>query len=168
MADSKSFPASKSGGKPNNPVPTDSSQNPGPGVRTSGRQNSFNKKEDRNQGKQFVVKKRPPTKASRRINDVYIGEGSSFQSQFVKCQQLLDGGQKVVYLHGLGDAIPRAFNLAAKLKEQYKGSLDFSVTTSTVKLVDDLLPVDDNTLPSQNYRTKSAVNIKVFRTVDLP
>ena len=58
-----------------------------------------------------------------------------FQAQFVKCQQLLDGGQKEVFLHGIGDAIPRALNLAAKLRDQYKGSLDFSVTTSTIKLV---------------------------------
>ncbi|CAG7837305.1 unnamed protein product [Allacma fusca] len=166
MADSKSFSVSKSGGK-SNPNSADS-QNTGPGLRNSGRQNSSSRKEDKVQGKQFTVKKRPPTKVTRRVNDVYIGEGSSFQSQFVKCQQLLDGGQKVIYLHGLGDAIPRSFNLAAKLKEQYKGSLDFSVTTSTVKLVDDLLPTDNNTFPSQNYRTKSAVNIKVFRTVDLP
>ena len=53
----------------------------------------------------------------------------------MKCQQLLDGGQKEVFLHGIGDAIPRALNLAAKLRDQYKGSLDFSVTTSTIKLV---------------------------------
>jgi DNA-binding protein len=86
----------------------------------------------------------------------------------VKCQQLLDGGQKEVFLHGIGDAIPRALNLAAKLKEQYKGSLDYSVTTSTVKLIDDLIPTNDSTPPSQQYRTQSAVNVKLFRTVDLP
>jgi len=44
-----------------------------------------------------------------------------------------------ITIHGLGAALPRAVDLALCLKE--KGHYVLSPTTSTVKLVDDILPV---------------------------
>lgn len=46
-------------------------------------------------------------------------------------------------VHGLGTAIHRAINLALELQETSSHSLQLTVSTSTIQLVDDLEPVDD-------------------------
>ena len=57
------------------------------------------------------------------------------QAQLAKCKTLLDGEYTEVFVHGLGNAIPRALTLAIELKKFYQGTLDYSSTTSTVKLI---------------------------------
>jgi len=119
--------------------------------------------------KKFSVKKRPPPKEYNRPNDIYIGERSTFESQIVKCRKLLDGDvYNEIFLHGLGKAIPKTINLAIKVKDIYFGTVDHSVNTTTVKLIDDLVPLDGETQPSQQHRTTSSVLIRVFRKVDIP
>ena len=85
-----------------------------------------------------------------------------------RCRKLLDSGaHESIYIHGLGSAIDRAMNIALQLKSTYStGSvsvLSLSANTSTVDLVDDLEPLDDDHEPTTRSRRSSAIHIKLSR-----
>lgn len=48
-----------------------------------------------------------------------------------------------ICIHGLGAAINRAINLAMQLQHTSPVPLEISVTTSTVPLIDDLVPTKE-------------------------
>ena len=71
-----------------------------------------------------------------------------------------------LYIHGLGAAVDRAINIALQLKVTSVGSvapLEVSANTSTIDLIDDFIPVDDDHEATTRSRRSSAVHIKVYR-----
>ena len=67
-----------------------------------------------------------------------------------------------IFIHGLGHAINRAANMALTLKTNSKGTLELATHTSTVELLDDLEPQNDDHEPEVLGRHNSAIHIKVF------
>jgi Rpp20 subunit of nuclear RNase MRP and P len=87
---------------------------------------------------------------------------------FLRCRKLLESGKyEAIYLHGLGKAVDRAINIALQLKVTSgsaalcKPTVSLSANTSTVDLIDDLEPADDDHEPATRTRKSSAIHIKV-------
>jgi len=79
---------------------------------------------------------------------------------------LESGKYEVIYVHGLGAAVDRATNIALQLKVTSTGSvapLEVSANTSTIDLIDDFIPVDDDHEAKTRSRRSSAIHIKVYR-----
>lgn len=112
---------------------------------------------------EYILRKRLPKTLPKRKNDVYINKKTDFKAQLARCQRMLDTGENELYIHGLGAALNRAINLALQLKALGNGSIEVSANTSTVELTDDLEPLDEELEPGQNFRSNSAIHIKVFR-----
>ncbi|XP_041481420.1 ribonuclease P protein subunit p20-like [Lytechinus variegatus] len=110
------------------------------------------------------IRKRQPRRLPKRKNDIYVTRKSNFASQMEKCEKLFDGGEKEVFIHGLGAAINRALNIALQLETRSLGTLQISISTSTVNLVDDIEPLCDEGDFDTRERSNSAVHIRVFRT----
>ncbi len=121
-----------------------------------------NRQEDIDQ-EEYILRKRLPRRLPKRKTDIYVNRKTNFKGQLARCQRMLDSGTKEVYIHGLGAAINRAINLSLQLKARGSGSLEVSANTSTVELIDDLEPDNDNTEPDIQIRSNSAVHIKVYR-----
>ncbi|MBN3318062.1 POP7 protein, partial [Atractosteus spatula] len=113
---------------------------------------------------EFTLRKRLPRKLPRRRNDVYVNMKTDFRAQLARCQKLLEGGgQREICVHGLGLAINRAINIALQLQAASQGALQIAANTSTVELVDDLEPEDEEGgEPLTRTRNNSAIHIKVF------
>lgn len=111
---------------------------------------------------ELVLRKRLPRKLPKRDCDVYVTRKTNFSQQLKRCQQILDNGN-VVCIHGLGIAINRAINLALQLKAIGLGTVEVSVHTSTVELLDDLEPLTDERDADTLSRNNSAVHIRVYR-----
>ena len=83
-----------------------------------------------------------------------------------RCRKLLESGKyDAIYIHGLGAAVDRAINIALQLKLSSVGCvapLEVSANTSTIDLIDDFIPVDDEHEAKTRSRRSSAVHIKVF------
>ena len=112
---------------------------------------------------EYFLRKRLPKTLPRRKTDVYVNKKTDFKAQLARCQRLLDNGFNELYIHGLGAALNRAINLALQLQALGNGSIEVSVNTSTVELIDDREPLDDEAEPGQNTRNNSAIHIKVYR-----
>ncbi|KAL3873050.1 hypothetical protein ACJMK2_036211 [Sinanodonta woodiana] len=115
---------------------------------------------------EFILRKRLPRKLPKRNCDVYVTRKTDFKMQLARCQKLLDNGNDV-YVHGLGAAINRAINLALQLKARGLGTIEVGIHTSTVELVDDLEPQNDDLDHETFTRNNSAVHIRVFRQQNL-
>ncbi|XP_002741451.1 ribonuclease P protein subunit p20-like [Saccoglossus kowalevskii] len=112
---------------------------------------------------EYILRKRLPRRLPKRKNDIYVNRKTNFNAQLERSQKLFDNGYDVVFIHGLGAAINRSINLALQLKIRGLGSLEISVNTSTVELLDDLEPNNDDLEPDTQLRTNSAVHIKVYK-----
>ncbi len=112
---------------------------------------------------EYILRKRLPKALPKRNNDVYVNMKTDFKAQLGRCQKLLDKGVNELYIHGLGQAVHRAINLALQLKAQGNGSIEVSAKTSTVELTDDWDPLDEEAEPAQTTRNNSTVHIKVYR-----
>lgn len=111
---------------------------------------------------EYQLKKRLPPRLPKRRTDVYVSRKTNFGAQLERSQKLMDQNNEV-FIHGLGTAINRAINLALQLKEQGIGTIDIATHTSTVELVDDLEPENDELEPDTRSRNNSAVHIHVYR-----
>ncbi|CAL1533860.1 unnamed protein product [Lymnaea stagnalis] len=114
---------------------------------------------------EYTLRKRLPHRYPQRHNDVYISAKTNFKAQESKCLKLLDAGNEVV-IHGLGRAVNRAINLALQLKSKGVGTVNLAVQTSTVDLIDDLVPETDDGEPKTVFRSNSAVHIRIYRPVE--
>ncbi len=112
---------------------------------------------------EYILRRRLPKTLPKRKNDVYINMKTDSKAQLARCKKMLDNGINELYIHGLGAAVNRAINVALQLKAQSNGSVEVSANTSTVELVDDREPLDEETEPSQSRRNNSTVHIRVFR-----
>ncbi|XP_014671897.1 PREDICTED: ribonuclease P protein subunit p20-like [Priapulus caudatus] len=112
---------------------------------------------------EYTLRKRLPRRLPKRKNDVYVTRKTDFKAQLARCQKLLDSGYNEIYVHALGAAINRGLNMALQLKERGLGTIDLAVHTSSVELVDDLEPTDDQHDQKTQTRMNSAIHIKVYR-----
>ncbi|XP_047121523.1 ribonuclease P protein subunit p20-like isoform X2 [Schistocerca piceifrons] len=110
-----------------------------------------------------VLRKRLPPRLPRRKQDIYITNKSNYKGQLARSEKLLESGEPEIVIHGLGAAVTRAVNLALQLKEKFLGTVELSVNTSTVDIVDDLEPLEDHAEYETNTRQNSSVHIRVFR-----
>ena len=118
---------------------------------------------------EYTLRKRLPRNMPRRKNDVYITKKTSFEGQFKRCEKLLNElDYQEIVIHGLGAAINRAMTLALKLQGQMSGLVEIAVNTSTVELVDDLEPSNDNVEADTQARNNSAVHIRLFKVANEP
>ncbi|XP_065898424.1 ribonuclease P protein subunit p20-like [Dysidea avara] len=111
-----------------------------------------------------VMRKHPPSKLSKRKNDIYINRRTEFPVQLVRCTKLLEEGYNEITIHGLGAAINRAINLALKLQDTSPYELKSEVTTSTVEVMDEFEPLEDDQHYQSQSRNTSAIHIKLSRT----
>ncbi|XP_017892689.1 ribonuclease P protein subunit p20 [Ceratina calcarata] len=112
----------------------------------------------------YVIKKRQPFgTASKRIKDVFVTNKTNFKAQLKKCEKLLNNGMSEVIIHGLGAAVTRACNLALQLREAHYGGIELDIKTSTVSIIDDFEPLNDNLDYETINRNNSAVHIRAFR-----
>ncbi|XP_068673138.1 ribonuclease P protein subunit p20-like isoform X1 [Montipora foliosa] len=110
-----------------------------------------------------VRKKRQPQRKLKRRNDIYVNRKTDFAAHLERCQKSLDSSEQEVIIHGLGAAINRAMNLALQLEHKGQGTVEVSATTSSVKLVDDYEPEDDDHEGYSKVRTNSAIHIRVYK-----
>lgn len=110
-----------------------------------------------------VLRKRLPPRLPRRKQDIYITNKSNYKGQLARSEKLLESGEPEIVIHGLGAAVTRAVNLALQLKEKFLGTVELSVNTSTVDIVDDLEPLEDQAEYETNTRQNSSVHIRVYR-----
>ncbi|KAJ3176313.1 ribonucleases P/MRP protein subunit pop7 [Geranomyces variabilis] len=108
---------------------------------------------------------RPPTLAT----DIYVSRKSTVQAQAKRARTLLDGPDfTFLTIHGLGAAINRAIELALHLKEQYQDQIAWTISLSTVTLVDDVEPEELDDDVSTETRQNSAVHIRIVKVNGTP
>ncbi|KAG0730486.1 Ribonuclease P protein subunit p20 [Chionoecetes opilio] len=77
-----------------------------------------------------------PRHLPKRPNDLYIDHNSNFKSQYQRGLGLL-GESGWVVVHGLGQAVPHAINLALSLQAAVSSPANLHTNTSSVFLSDD-------------------------------
>lgn len=112
---------------------------------------------------EYTLRKRLPRRLPKRKNDVYINRKTNLKAQIARCQKMLDAGVPEIHIHGLGAAMNKAMTVALQLQKDCLGSVQLSVNTSTVELIDDLEPVKDELETESRERNNSAVHIKLLR-----
>lgn len=112
---------------------------------------------------EYILKKRLPKKLPKSDKHIYVTKKTQFKAQLECCEKLLDGGLPEITIHGLGDAVNRAINLALQLQINQRGSLQISCATSTVELIDDLVSQKDDIESRTQQRYNSAIHIKASR-----
>jgi len=112
-----------------------------------------------------VLRKKVPPRDTKEKNDFYVTRKSDFKGQLVRCLELIEKGEEEIVIHGLGAAVNRAINLALQIEEKLLGTYQLDVTTSTVKLVDELEPEGDQGDYTTQTRSNSAVHIRIFKVV---
>ncbi|ORX57339.1 hypothetical protein BCR36DRAFT_409637 [Piromyces finnis] len=112
-----------------------------------------------------VIHKRTPQHLPIKKNDIYVSRKSSYISLIKRAKKLLlEKEITFIVLHGLGAAIKTTVNLALELKKQFSDKIDWEITTSTVKLFDDIEPENKEDDISTETRNNSAITIKIFKT----
>lgn len=53
------------------------------------------------------------------------------------------------------------------LQEKLSHTVDIAANTSTIELLDDFEPIDDDEEPFSNSRSNSAIHLKISRKADL-
>ena len=56
-----------------------------------------------------------------------------------------------------------AINIALILQEKLSHTVDLAVNTSTVEIIDDYQPINDNEKSFSKSRSNSAVHVRVYR-----
>lgn len=113
---------------------------------------------------EYALRKRLPHKLPKRINDVYVTNKTDFNCQVENCKKLFQSGENEIYIHGLGNAVTRAINMALKVQGEYGQSLEMWPHTTTETLIDDFEPLKDELECETAVRNNSAIHIKLYRT----
>ncbi|PBC25863.1 Ribonuclease P protein subunit p20 [Apis cerana cerana] len=112
----------------------------------------------------YIIKKRQPFDTKKkRDKDIFITNKTNFKAQLKKCEKLLNNGNFEVIIHGLGSTIQKACSLALQLKEIHYGGIELDIKTSTISIIDDFEPLDDNIDYETINRNNSAIHIRVYR-----
>ncbi|KAJ3330885.1 ribonucleases P/MRP protein subunit pop7 [Blyttiomyces sp. JEL0837] len=107
--------------------------------------------------------KRPPQRAPTMANDIYMSRKTNFKAAIKRSLKLLKDPNSSITIHGLGAAINKAIELGLHFQDKHAGMFKLAVTTSTVDLVDDILPTLEDEDPDTTtlQRKNSAIHIKV-------
>ncbi|KAJ2547135.1 hypothetical protein EV175_005340 [Coemansia sp. RSA 1933] len=117
-----------------------------------------------------MIKKRKPQRPSALRSDIYVTrERRKFSSQLQRARKLLvDRHYPSITIHGLGAAIQHAIKLASAVKATLPDDLvSMNVSTDTVTLYDDIVPLTNDSLSATNdtvttrTRQTSAIHIKM-------
>ncbi|CAD7078287.1 unnamed protein product [Hermetia illucens] len=108
-------------------------------------------------------KKRVPLKPYQRKNDIYVTGKSDFKAQVKQCEEILNGEEGEVFLHAIGNAINRSINLALSVVANSNGAVAYEANTSTIELVDDFHPLNDEDDYTIQQRMNSCLHIRIFR-----
>lgn len=112
----------------------------------------------------YIIKKRQPFDAKKkRDKDIFITNKTNFKAQLKKCEKFLNNGNFEIIIHGLGSTIQKACSLALQLQEIHYGSIELDIKTSTISIIDDFEPLDDNVDYETINRNNSAIHIRVYR-----
>lgn len=109
--------------------------------------------------------KRVPERPAARKNDLFISNKTNFASSLRRVVALFrDSESKEVRIHASGMAIAKAVTLA--LRAQAHSSVpdtQLLIETSSVEMVDDFEPLEDELPPLTQRRTISSIHITVQR-----
>ena len=83
----------------------------------------------------------------------------------MRCERLFEKGYDEIFIHGMGAVSPRAINLALQLNINHRNTLSVATNTSTQRVVDDLLPHDEQRPARTQTRSVSAIHIRLAKTV---
>lgn len=87
---------------------------------------------------------------SMKVPEFYLDNGANFEEEMQRCEQIFQRNEsKEVLIHGFGDVINKAMNIALILQRKF--SLEMAINTSTVELVNDV------------QKPTSAIHIKLFK-----
>ncbi|XP_055684894.1 ribonuclease P protein subunit p20 [Lutzomyia longipalpis] len=111
-------------------------------------------------------RKRPPRKSYQRKTDIYVTKKSNFVGKLRQCEKLLRLEHAEIFLHGIGNAIPRAISLALQIQANNPDLYGVEANTGTVELVDDLHPLTDDADFDEQKRRNSSIHIRVYRKVE--
>ncbi|KAJ3183200.1 ribonucleases P/MRP protein subunit pop7 [Gaertneriomyces sp. JEL0708] len=111
--------------------------------------------------------KRPPQRAPTLSNDIYVSRKSSFLALAKRAQKLLDGKEfTFLTIHGMGAALNRAIQLALHLREKNNSRISWTITTSSVTLIDDVEPEDVDDETACEVRQNSAIHIRIVKVAE--
>jgi len=112
---------------------------------------------------EFELRKRLPPQMPRSADHVYINMRTDFKFQMARAKKVIFDGANEVHIHGLGAAINRAINIALQVQSHYNDALDIDVRTSTIQVVDDFEPLQNDLEPRSQARYVSTIHIRLFR-----
>ncbi|TPX70589.1 hypothetical protein SpCBS45565_g01658 [Spizellomyces sp. 'palustris'] len=122
-----------------------------------------------NNVKPYARHKRAPPRPPTLANDIYVSRKSQFVALSKRAQKLLDSSDfTFLTIHGLGAAINRAIELALYLREKNPDRITWTITTSSVILVDDIEPEDVEADVYTEPRQNSAIHIRVVKVGTSP
>ncbi|TIA89141.1 hypothetical protein E3P99_02226 [Wallemia hederae] len=103
------------------------------------------------------------TSKPKEVNVINISRKKSTMGYIRRIQQLvLDKGFNKIHLHALSAAIPFTLTLIPILRQHFGNSVRFSTRTSTVTVVDEVIPTNkEDDIRTQN-RNQSAVRITML------
>jgi len=109
-----------------------------------------------------IVKKRKAYHRPAKSNEIYMTREKRFSIYLKRAVKLFNGGERKLFIYGMGASIEKAVKLALKLQQLFCG-ITFDIKTSTVKLIDDIIQEDEieGTSESTNVRTNSSISIQV-------
>jgi ribonuclease P/MRP protein subunit RPP20 len=110
--------------------------------------------------------KRAPVRTPTLETDLYLTRKSLLKVQIARIKKLFKQDKKFVTIHGLGGAINKAVELAYLFREEHS-NVKWEITTSSVKLFDDLEANDLDEDSTVAVRTNTAIHIKVFKPQEL-
>ncbi|GBC10524.1 hypothetical protein RclHR1_00970025 [Rhizophagus clarus] len=114
------------------------------------------------------IRKRMPQRPATIPTDIYVSRKSNFKGQLFRAKKLLmENGYPSITIHGLGAAIQKSINLVLALNDLTHNQIIYKTTTSTVQLVDDIIPDDDDKDLESQIRQNSAVHIQVSLKEDV-
>ncbi|ORX87147.1 hypothetical protein BCR32DRAFT_289543 [Anaeromyces robustus] len=114
--------------------------------------------------KSKIIHKRTPQHLPIKKNDIYVSRKSSYIALIKRAKKLLlEKETSYIVLHGLGAAIKTTVNLALEIKKQFTDKIDWEITTSTVKLYDDVEPENKEDDIITETRNNSAITIKIYK-----
>ncbi|RIA86349.1 hypothetical protein C1645_829398 [Glomus cerebriforme] len=118
--------------------------------------------------KNIDIRKRVPQHPATIPTDIYVSRKSNFKGQLFRAKKLLmEDGHPSITIHGLGAAIQKSINLVLALNDLTHNQIIYKTTTSTVQLVDDIIPDDDDKDLESQTRQNSAVHIQVSLKEDV-
>ncbi|KAJ3277530.1 ribonucleases P/MRP protein subunit pop7 [Borealophlyctis nickersoniae] len=108
--------------------------------------------------------KRAPQRAPTLETDIYVSRKTAFAAYCKRAQKIIDRSDfTFLVIRGLGTAITRAIEVALFVKQKNPTSVSWTVTTSTVKLVDDMETEDLDDDVKTETRENSAIHIRIVK-----